>query len=40
MRCRAPKAVPVPQAIAAPVSYDSSSGNGTRVLAGTFIQGA
>ena len=37
IRCSAPHAVPVPQEIAAPVTKESESGNGTSVDAGTFM---
>jgi len=36
IRLSAPKAVPVPQEIAAPASNESASGSGTSVLAGTL----
>ncbi len=36
-QAEAPKAVPVPQEIAAPVVNVSSSGSGTKVRAGTFM---
>ena len=40
IRRSAPKAVPVPQEMAAPVSKLNSSGKGTRVRAGAAIWGA